>query len=657
MITIPFANRLSSVGGPQSDGVIYGSLTRVVPVTALSQVALAGSTRVLRGNSDTNGAITWSDITTSANNDTAGDVSVFDLANPTNDMLCFELAPGDEVSGIALLVSTAASLTGVPVAEVRYRTATSGWATAAGVVTPPLTSTGLKVVTFSPVKFADVSPTDDLLDPFTLPQVKCLFLRFTGITAVTTAPLFSRAWKRRATSVAIKATNFTGMVNQGTNPDFADYQNKIIPVTDDVTVFGWDEIPTRLNVTLYRPAASGLGARKLVYSKADAWADLPSTSVVDSSSMFSALLIGLVSARSVSFNGTTHDVTTSTAPIITGAFSISVWAYATGTNSGNNTLVDLGSYTANTGFGVYLNGSNRVSLRIRQDFDHYVGPTLPTNEWMHVVITYDGVNTARYYTNGTLFATETTRTTLPTAAATVRFGRREAASTERFIGRIDECQIYNTALSATTITLLWNGGKGVQGSGTELGIVAAWHFDETIGSTSASFIGSFDGVVTGATVGAAAKLDWDAPAGVHSVVVIPPSDWAKLSMTDVSDVAHNRYWLGWKYTADTAAPVLPFNATITGQLLKATGNVGISSPEETTYTQATIVCRDTSTQPSSLLLVNATQGKATSVSVPANSVIVTAVISLPVVKGDAIVVTNPAGDVLTGIGDGAIFLS
>lgn len=660
MITIPFANRLGPRGGPAADGVIYGIVPQVAPISVLSQVQMAQSTSVLRGNADAAGSVTWSDITAAANNDTVGDVALFDTANPTADMLCIALSTGDEINGISLLVSTAGALAGTPAAEVRYRTS-SGWATATAIATPLLTSAGLKRVTFGTIKFADVAPTDNVLDPFSGPQQRCLFLRFTGITGVTTAPLFTRVWKNQA--IAGKAVNYTAPLAQGASPDFSTLQSVIIPVTGDLTLFGFDERFVRLFPTIYRPTAAGLGAREWVYSKSDGtFAALPAANLNDPSARFSSPLVGLAAARAVDFPNTAASrIDVATAPAITGSFSISVWLYKTGAGIGTNaTIVDVGNHLANTGFGLWFEpSSGKLAVRLRQDYNHYrTGTALTLNTWTHVVVTWDdATDTVRIYLDGVLKDTETGRSANPTAAASMRFGDREGTFNERYTGRMDELQIYNTVLSQSDISGLWNYGKGLQGTGTETGLVAAWHFDETSGTTTNSYAGSFNGTLNVATPGATAKSDWSAPVTTVHIPIVPPSDWGKASMTDTGDVAHNRYWLGWRYTADTAAPVLPFNATLRGQPVKGTGVSGIPAPETATYTTATIVARDTALADETLLLVNAATGLVVNITVPANTAIHSQTVDLQVTKGDLLLIVQSLGHATVNLGDGAVFLS
>lgn len=658
MLVIPFANPIGPNSGPLGDGVLYGSIPQGAPVTALALEHLSQPDKVYRGNADSGGAVTFSDISAAANDDATGDVSIFDATNPTKDSIFVELKEGDEIDGLSFLVSRAAALAGTPVADVYYKTA-SGWASAQNIVTPLLTGTGLRTISFDPVKYADTIAIDDPIDPRGGAPMRGLFMQFGGITGVTTSPLFTRLWKRRKNSPGNRAANRTAVLAQGNNPDFSSLQSKALPVTGDLLLFGFDRKPIRLFPTLHRPGSTA-HQKEWVYSKlAGSFATLPAARINDPSDRLTAALVGLAGARSVEFNGDGQDITSAAAPAGIGAFTISIWVLPTGSPVGANiTLIDAGNHAGNNGFGIYVNALLHPSLRIRQDFNHYQSAAvMPLNEWSHLVITYDGVNTAQYYLNGRSKASEMNRTILPTDATNIRFGRREGVSTERFVGRLDEAQIYNRVLSQSEILALYNIGKGVQGVGTENGLVAAWHFDETTGSVSASYAGSFDGTITGATVGAAAKSDWAATASTHQVPIVPPGDWAKSSLTDRGGTEHSRYWVGFRTTADVADPVLPENFTLRGQPMKGDGLQGIPAPETTTYTKATIVARDPSIDQSTLLIINSETGESAEVVVPANSAIATAEISLAVTKGDPIVIAQARGHISVNLADGAIFLS
>lgn len=201
MFTLPFANALGPASGPAGDGVIYGVLPRVTATSVLRVAHLAALSRVLRGNADAGGSVTFTDVSIAAGNDTPNDVALCDTANPTADRLCIELAATDRINGIKFLISTAAVLTGTPAAQVRYKTA-SGWQSAAGIVTPLLTATASR----------------------------------------------PRPPSRESGRASCPPP---ALIGQGDAPDLSG-QGASPPITGDALVFGFDARPMRILPSLYR---------------------------------------------------------------------------------------------------------------------------------------------------------------------------------------------------------------------------------------------------------------------------------------------------------------------------------------------------------------------------------------------------------------------
>jgi len=176
--------------------------------------------------------------------------------------------------------------------------------------------------------------------------------------------------------------------------------------------------------------------------------------------------------KCLDFDGTTQYVTSSTSPSVSGNFSISVHIKRQGTGSGlNNTIIDVGNYTANNGFGLWINDSNELTWRINQDYNHYsVGiPTLDT--WRHYVLVYNGT-TVKVYEDGIEIYT-TNYSTNPTVVTNyMRAGKRESTNNEYFNGLIDEVRIYNRALTPSEVKALYlypAGNKGCRISTRQIG--------------------------------------------------------------------------------------------------------------------------------------------------------------------------------------------
>lgn len=617
MFGIPFASKLGAALGAALDGIIYGALPKITPPSALSEAHLSPFTSVYRGNVGSTGNVSWDDVTTAANNDTTGDVSLFDTTAPSSDKICVALSAGDVVGGISLLASIAAVLTGTPVASVQYRTA-SGWASATAVVTPSLTSTGLKTVTFADIKYTDIVDTDDVRDPINNPQQRCIFMQFTGITAVTTAPAFTRVWKKISHATSHKATNYTAAVTQGANPDFSAMQSVILPITGDLTLMGFDSPVVRLHPKIYRPTAAALGAREWVYSKADGtFAALPAANIDDPSSKFGAAL-GTQSVQAVD---------------LTSTYAAASWGNSGGVSS--NTLPS--------------------------GADGYLEFTVGTNAALPAFIGFSAVTTGGNGYADIRYAAHVGAGGNALIQAFYLGVLKTTASIACVAGDVVQVRKRGTTMS------VWKNGELVH-TFADLTDLSPLYIDTSFISNSIVRNLALFNTTTGVPV--AIPITWlsntavtvSAPTAVlftkpttHQININPPADWGTAGMTDTGDVVHERYWIGWRYTGDTTAPVLPVNFTVAGQ--PVAGGEGIPAPETGNYTSITVACRETSPAAETVAVVNATTGKIASVIVPANTAIATAVVSLPVAKGDDIVLVHVSGSSTGVLGDGAVFLS
>lgn len=277
MFISPQASRL-----PSAPATIRGTIPWVFPTKALSGVLTNTSTDVLHGSVDASGNITYSNITTQANNFTADDVPLFDGVNPSSDRLCIAIGANDNLASIDLYISRAGVYTGTANATIKYRNSSDTWITVnAGTI--DLRTTGVKEIT-SIINYDQIGFTDNPLDQ-TLPQMKCVFVFFTGITAVTTAPLASRVWIKRQTGSNILYTNFTSLA-LGT---FAPYMSlSVLPRMNDITIFSFDAPFSVLRTTITRSRTSSW-ATELIYSKSDGtFGVIPTSNVIKLQSSLSA---------------------------------------------------------------------------------------------------------------------------------------------------------------------------------------------------------------------------------------------------------------------------------------------------------------------------------------------------------------------------------
>ena len=173
----------------------------------------------------------------------------------------------------------------------------------------------------------------------------------------------------------------------------------------------------------------------------------------------------LLNARS--FNGSGSYVTVPQ-QVITDIISAGTWSFAcwvkhdptidvqgeylfTGGNGGSHLGVGVGINITNAGeFRAFVGYSGSAPIAAST-------ATINDGDWHHVVATYDGTNIQLYVDNspdGTVSAPSPTWST----ANNVEIGR--LGTTRYWDGLIDEMAIYDRALNATEVGLLWDSGNG-----------------------------------------------------------------------------------------------------------------------------------------------------------------------------------------------------
>jgi len=155
--------------------------------------------------------------------------------------------------------------------------------------------------------------------------------------------------------------------------------------------------------------------------------------------------------------GAGQKLQTTSASAITGNFTLNLWMYVPASQSTNSGVFDQGSYSANTGFGLWMDGLN-ISWRIGNNYNHYGNP-LTVNKWTMVTVTYDG-SFIRIYVNSVL-KTKTAQTTNPATTATKTVFERTDGGGVQVILSIDELSTYNVASSQNQIDRHYNLGTGI----------------------------------------------------------------------------------------------------------------------------------------------------------------------------------------------------
>jgi hypothetical protein len=180
-------------------------------------------------------------------------------------------------------------------------------------------------------------------------------------------------------------------------------------------------------------------------------------------------------------SGNTVDGTNSNLPQGNAARAIEAWINPSSTLSG--TIFNYGSTTQNQGFGLaYIN--QHVYL-IGESNDVIGSMTIPTGQWTHVAVSYDG-NSASLYVNGAIdtgtLISGATGNNFATSGSSWRIGDIVGATapSQPFVGSIDEVKAWNTARSAAQV---------VSDMSNELcvgqnGLVAYYKFNEGTGGST-----------------------------------------------------------------------------------------------------------------------------------------------------------------------------
>lgn len=217
-----------------------------------------------------------------------------------------------------------------------------------------------------------------------------------------------------------------------------------------------------------------------------------------------------ISGQALSFNGTNSyiDCGNPASLNLSGAnkFTLSAWVYPTSIPQGVGVISEMFTPTSSTvqyeiGFGMdeSAGGSSKLKVGFYRDGSwrlaaDTVDATL--NTWVFITGTWDGT-TLSLYKNGSLVTSTTPGSSLPvTYFDQVVIGRRHdtAGSVQYFPGKIDEPRIYNRALSASEVKVLYDQGSSdkvnssvstPQGTGRlDSGLAGYWKLDENTGTSA-----------------------------------------------------------------------------------------------------------------------------------------------------------------------------
>lgn len=195
-------------------------------------------------------------------------------------------------------------------------------------------------------------------------------------------------------------------------------------------------------------------------------------------------LVLSTAGQAASFDGSNY-ITASDASLPSGnsARSISFWAYPTAVDGSYHCAFKYGTMSGTHAVTLYIKNQNYwfFSQHGGEVSGGLNGPPAVVNQWVFMVATYDGTYW-RLYQDGVLTATSNAYAT-DTLLSDLKIG---SDGTYGFKGKIEEVQVYNTALTGPSdncvshpdnqICALYNAGVGACGtSGNNL--VAGYHLD------------------------------------------------------------------------------------------------------------------------------------------------------------------------------------
>jgi arylsulfatase A-like enzyme len=199
-------------------------------------------------------------------------------------------------------------------------------------------------------------------------------------------------------------------------------------------------------------------------------------------------------------------------PTGSAARTVSLWLWADTTFT-DQKFFSYGTNTNGTSFGWSIEnstvgpnpGSPTIFFRHGGGNFQYTGQAVTLNQWNHVAIVVpDGAtqtNQVMLYLNGVAVSgvqgSQSARTLNTSSTAVALGGDAPGASNSNLDGRLDDVQIYNTALTPAEVTSLYNNPGSVNGQAPVTTPIAHWKLDDGSGSTAADTAGSNTGTLIG----------------------------------------------------------------------------------------------------------------------------------------------------------------
>jgi hypothetical protein len=231
----------------------------------------------------------------------------------------------------------------------------------------------------------------------------------------------------------------------------------------------------------------------------------------------------------------------------TGNFSISLWFNTSGTGTFIQKSYDGYSSTGGPGWVFFIWDAARLEFAL-SDTPGGNATTVRTptgtyyndSQWHHVVISVGrGTNQIGWYVDGVHLENDDLGARSSSISCNydlwIGANYNKGATIDReFDGDMNEVAIYNRTLNATEVSTLYNSSNGYQHTGSEDGLVSAWHMNEDTWVVQDSSGSGNNGTLTGGCYdegvhNAGFKLD-----GTDDYVFIPSNNSLNLTGTEMT---------------------------------------------------------------------------------------------------------------------------
>ena len=173
--------------------------------------------------------------------------------------------------------------------------------------------------------------------------------------------------------------------------------------------------------------------------------------------------IAFSSTHSINFDGSNDYLAGSDLglPSSNNARSVSFWINADSVTT-YGMMFSYGTSSSNSAFAISWDNANAKIIvgKYGGNANSASSSTISTGSWNHIVVTFDGSSTIKYYLNGSADGTATL-SGINTVVNEFRIGGylNGWSGANFFDGKIDEVAVWNVELSASDVTSIYNNGK------------------------------------------------------------------------------------------------------------------------------------------------------------------------------------------------------